>query len=330
MLISNKRETIIKNAKEVVALEKKSIYDLEKRFLKKDFSENFANAVETIHKCKGKVIITGMGKSGIIAQKIVATFNSTGTYSIFLHSADSLHGDLGMVRKEDVVILISKSGDTTEIKKLIPIFKELNIKIVSITGDTKSPLANVSDIILDASVREEACPYNLAPTSSSTAALVLGDALAIALLKKSGFTKKDFASFHPGGSLGIKLNLKVSDIMAKGDDIPVVRQNTNLKDVIYMISSKRMGCAVVTNKNKIMGIITDGDLRRLLEKNFDINHIKAKDIMSKNPKKITAPTLAMKALEIMERNKITQLIICDSKNKLAGIIHIHSLLELGL
>ena len=330
MLISKKRETIIKNAKNVVALEKKSIDDLEKRFLKKDFRENFVNAVEIIHKCKGKVIITGMGKSGIIAQKIVATFNSTGTYSIFLHSSDSLHGDLGMVKKEDVVILISKSGDTTEVKKLIPIFKELNIKIISITGDTKSPLANVSDIILDTSVREEACPYNLAPTSSSTAALVLGDALAISLLKKSRFTKKDFASFHPGGSLGIKLNLKVTDIMIKGDDIPVVGLNANLKDVIYMISSKRMGCAVVTDKNKVFGIITDGDLRRLLERNFDINHVKAKDIMSKNPKEITAHTLAKTALELMERNKITQLIVCDSKNKLAGIIHIHSLVELGL
>ena len=330
MLISKKRETILKNAKNVVVLEKKSIDDLEKRFLKKDFRENFANAVETIHKCKGKVIVTGMGKSGIIAQKIVATFNSTGTYSIFLHSADSLHGDLGMVKEEDVVILISKSGDTTEIKKLIPIFKELNIKIISITGDTKSPLANVSDIILDTSVREEACPYNLAPTSSSTTALVLGDALAISLLKKGRFTKKDFASFHPGGSLGIKLNLKVSDIMTKGDEIPVVSQNTNLKDVIYMISSKRMGCAAVTDKNKVLGIITDGDLRRLLERNFDINHVKAKNIMNKNPKKITAHTLALTALEIMERNKITQLIVCNSKNKLAGIIHMHILVELGL
>jgi len=328
--ISKKRETIIKNAKNVIALEKKSIDDLEKRFLKKDFRKNFATAVETIHKCKGKVIITGMGKSGIIAQKIVATFNSTGTYSIFLHSADSLHGDLGMVKEIDVVILISKSGDTAEIKKLIPIFKELKIKIISITGDTKSPLANVSDIILDTSVREEACPYNLAPTSSSTAALVLGDALAISLLKKSRFTKKDFASFHPGGSLGRKLNLKVSDIMIKGDEIPVAGLDTNLKDVIFIISSKRMGCAVVTDRNKVLGIITDGDLRRLLEKNFDINNVKAKEIMSKNPKKITAQTLAMTALKIMERNKITQLIICDSKNKLAGIIHIHSLLELGL
>ena len=330
MTISKKRESIIKNAKNVIALEKKSIDDLEKRFLKKDFRENFVNAVETIHKCKGKVIVTGMGKSGIIAQKIVATFNSTGTYSIFLHSADSLHGDLGMVKEEDVVILISKSGDTTEIKKLIPIFKELNIKIISITGDTKSPLANVSDIILDSSVREEACPYNLAPTSSSTTALVLGDALAISLLKKGRFTKKDFASFHPGGNLGIKLNLKVLDIMSKGDDIPVVNQNTNLKDVIYMISSKRMGCAVVTDRNKVLGIITDGDLRRLLERNFDIIHIKAKNIMNKNPKKIAANTLALTALEIMERNKITQLIVCDSKNKLTGMIHMHSLVELGL
>ena len=330
MQLPKNKETIIKNAKKVVALEKKSIDDLEKRFLKKDFKKNFSNAVETIYKCKGKVIVSGIGKSGIIAQKIVSTFNSTGTYSIFLHSVDSLHGDLGMVKEDDIVILISKSGDTPEVKKLIPIFKDLKMKIITITGDINSPLANVSDIILDTSVREEACPYNLAPTSSSTSMLVLGDALAISLLKKRKFKKEDFAFFHPGGILGRKLNLKVNEIMTKGDDIPVVNPNTNLKDVIYMISSKRLGCTVVKENEKVLGIIADGDIRRLLEKNLNVKHIKAKDIMSKNPKNITSNTLAKTALEIMEKNKITQLIVCDSRKKLIGIIHMHVLVELGL
>ncbi len=322
---------IIANGKKVVTIEKNAVIDIEKRFKNEEFSRNFVEAVETIFKCKGKVVVTGIGKSGIIAQKIVASFNSTGTYSIFLHSADSIHGDLGVLRKDDVVIIISKSGSSEEIKHIIPNFKILNIKIIALVGDTNSELAGVSDIILDASVKEEACPHNLAPTSSTTAAAVLGDALAIALLQKREFTSENFAQVHPGGNLGKRLLLKVDDIMAKGEDIPVVKMKDNLRDVIYMISSKRLGCACVINKSKIAGIVTDGDLRRLLEKNFDkISSTKAADIMNPNPKIISREMLAISALELMEKNKITQLIVGDKLKRPIGIIHMHRLLEEGL
>ena len=321
---------IIKNGKQVVIKEKKAIIELEKRFNDISFQNNFIKAVDEIYRCKGKVVVSGIGKSGIVAQKIVATFNSTGTNAIFLHSADSIHGDLGVIREDDIVILISKSGGTIEVMRLMPVLKNIGVKIILITGNVESRLAESSDIILDSSVKEEACPLNLAPTSSSTSAVVLGDALAVALLEKRGFTKEDFAAVHPGGILGRKLLLKVQDIMVKGKDIPVVAPTTGLKDVIYMISSKRLGCAVVKTKEKIIGIITDGDIRRLLQKDFDMNKITAKDIMSKNPKIISESTLAKNALEIMEKNKITQLIICNKKNILSGLVHIHSLVELGL
>jgi len=321
---------IIKNARKVVSIERRTIVKLEKRFLQDSFKENFIAAVEVIYKCKGKVIVTGIGKSGIIAQKIVATFNSTGTYSIFLHSADSAHGDLGMVKEGDVVMLISKSGDTNEIKRLIPVFKKLKNRIIVITGNIHSALAKLSDIVLDSSVEEEACPYNLAPTSSSTSALVIGDALAVSLIHKRRFTKEDFAALHPGGILGARLLLKVEDIMVKGKEIPLVKKNTGLRDLIYEISSKRLGCTIIAEKGKVTGIITDGDIRRLLEKDFDTNKLKAIDIMQKNPKIILVGTLAATALEIMEKNKVTQLIICGKDRKLAGIIHIHSLVEIGL
>ncbi|MBV6478153.1 MAG: Arabinose 5-phosphate isomerase KdsD [Ignavibacteria bacterium] len=328
---SKDKAGILRNARKVVSIEKDGITGLQKRFYNKDFSDNFSEAVETIYKCRGKVVVTGIGKSGIIAQKIVATFNSTGTYSIFLHSGDSVHGDLGILRKDDVVLIISKSGDSSEIKQLIPNFKHLNLKIISILGDSDSELASLSDVILDASVKEEACPHNLAPTSSTTAALVLGDALAISLLQMREFTSENFAFVHPGGSLGKRLLLKVEDIMTKEDDIPIVKVNSNLKDIIYMISSKRLGCTCVTEKSKIKGIITDGDLRRLLEKDLEgLKNIKAKDIMNPNPKVISKNLLAYSALEIMEKNKITQLIVGNKNNKPEGIIHMHRLIEEGL
>jgi arabinose-5-phosphate isomerase len=328
---SNSQREIILNGRKVVSIEKQAISNLENRFKNEVFIKNFTDAVETIYKCKGKTVVTAIGKSGIIAQKIVATFNSTGTYSIFMHSSDSLHGDLGVLRKEDVILLISKSGDTSEIKQLIPNFKNLGIKIISIVGKTDSELAHLSDIVLDASVKEEACPHNLAPTSSTTAALVLGDALAISLLQKRDFTSKEFALFHPGGNLGKRLLLKVEDLMTKDTDIPLVKINSNLKDVIYMISSKRLGCACVTDKSKIAGIITDGDIRRLLEKNFDnIKNATAKDVMNPNPKIIPGDMLAYTALDIMEKNKITQLIVGDKKKFPVGLIHMHRLIEEGL
>lgn len=322
---------ILSNGKKVVSIEKQAVNDLEKRFKNEIFAKNYGEAVDVIYKCKGKIVVTGIGKSGIIAQKIVATFNSTGTYSIFLHSADSLHGDLGVLRKDDVALIISKSGGTEEIKQLIPNFKMLNIKIISIVGDKESGLAKLSDIVLDASVKEEACPHNLAPTSSTTAAVVLGDALAISLLQKREFTSDNFAMVHPGGNLGKRLFLKVEDLMVKDEEIPVVKINSNLKDLIYEISSKRLGCSCVVNKTKIAGIITDGDIRRLLGKNFEgLKNTVAKDIMNNSPKIISKDMLAITALELMEKNKIMQLIVGDKRKRPIGVIHMHRLVEEGL
>ncbi len=327
----NTEKDIIKNAKKVVCIEKKEIANLEKRFNNISFAKNFVDAVELIYKCKGKVVVTGVGKSGIIAQKIVATFNSTGTYSIFLHSADSVHGDLGILRDDDIVIAISKSGDSADVTQIIPLLKTLKIKIVAITGNTSSEIAKLSNIVLDASVKEEACPHNLAPTSSTTTVLVLGDALAIALLQKRDFSKEDFARFHPGGILGKKLLLKVSDLVQEEENIPIVSTEANLKDIIYMISSKRLGCTCVVKNKKVVGIITDGDIRRFLEKNLEhITTTKANDIMNKSPKLIPPNMLARTALEIMEENKITQLIIADKKQKVMGVLHMHRLIEEGL
>ncbi len=323
-------EKDLKNARKVVAKEKKSILELEKRFLDKDFQSNFQKAIDIIYKCRGKIVVSGMGKSGIIAQKIVATFNSTGTQSVFLHSADSIHGDIGIVEDDDVVILITKSGNTPEVKNLMPIFRSMGVKIILLTGNPESSAADMSDSVIDCSVKEEACPHNLAPTSSSTVTLVTGDALAVSLLQKKRFTKEDFASLHPGGVLGKKLLLRVDDIMVKGEDIPVVMPRTKMKDVIYQISSKRLGCAIVLNKSKVEGIITDGDIRRFLEGNLNISSTIASEIMNKSPKFISTGTLAKTALEIMEKNKITQLIILNKSKKLEGLIHIHTLVELGL
>jgi arabinose-5-phosphate isomerase len=273
--------------------------------------------------------VTGVGKSGIIAQKIVATFNSTGTYSIFLHSADSIHGDLGILRDDDVVMVISKSGDSSDVTQIVPLLKTLKLKIIGVLGNMSSEIAKLSDIVLDASVKEEACPHNLAPTSSSTTALVLGDALAISLLQKRDFSKEDFSRFQPGGILGKKLLLKVSDLI--NADVPMVSPDANLKDIIYMISSKRLGCTTIVKKEKLMGIITDGDIRRLLEKTTEgIGKLKAKDIMNTIPKVIPPNTLARTALEIMEENKITQLVVADKKRKVLGVLHMHRLIEEGL
>ncbi len=329
--MGKRRKDAAEAGKRVVSVERKSITDIERRFDNEEFAKNFREAVDIILKCDGNVVVTGIGKSGIIAQKIVATFNSTGTLSIFLHSADSAHGDLGVLRKGDVALIISKSGDTSEIKQIIPNLRLLDIKIISIVGNVNSELARLSDAVLDASVKEEACPHNLAPTSSTTAAAVLGDALAIALLEIKGFTPENFAMFHPGGNLGKRLLLKVEDIMAMNDDIPVVTDNAGLKDVIYMISSKRLGCTCVVKKGKIAGIITDGDIRRLLGKGLErLGDTMAKDIMNSEPKIISPDMLAITALEYMENNKITQLIVGDKYKKPIGMIHMHRLLEEGL
>jgi arabinose-5-phosphate isomerase len=317
---------IIKIGKNVIRMEADAVANLEK-----SINADFVNAVEIIYNTKGRVVLTGMGKSGLIARKIVATLNSTGTAAIFMHPTDALHGDLGMVRKEDVVIIISKSGSTDEISKLLPMFKRLGVKLIAISGNPDSLFVQESDIFLNISVKEEACPYDLAPTSSTTATLVMGDALSVALLKKRGFTEEDFALLHPGGSLGKRLSLKIDEIMTKGDGVPVVNENASIKDIIFEMTSKRLGTTCVVNKGgKLSGVITDGDLRRLLEKTMDVKNLVATDIMSINPKVIDKDYLASFALQIMESHKITSLIVADREKKPIGIIHLHDLLKLGL
>jgi len=291
--------------------------------------DDFEKVIELIFSGKGRVIATGIGKSAIIAQKLVATLNSTGTPAVFMHAADAIHGDLGIILTDDVVICISKSGDTPEIKVLIPIINNRGNKIVAIVSNVNSFLARNADFVLKATVDEEACPNNLAPTSSTTAQLVLCDALAVCLLYKHGFTKEDFAKFHPGGTLGKKLYMRVKDIY-KYDEPPKVKQNDNLKSIIFEISSKRMGAAVVIDeKDNVLGIITDGDLRRMLEKPFDFNKVTAKDIMTKSPKYVSVDEMAINAFYLMEKHKITQLIVCKD-NKYKGILHIHDILHEGI
>jgi len=320
------REDIIKKGKEVIRIEAESVANLKDRV-----DENFAKAVEIIYDSRGRVVLTGMGKSGLIARKIVATMNSTGTAAIFLHPTDALHGDLGMVRSEDVVIIISKSGSTEELSRLVPMFKRLGVKIITLSGNKKSELSYESDIFLDISVKEEACPHDLAPTSSTTAALVMGDALSVALLEKRNFTVEDFAFLHPGGSLGKRLSLKIKEIMIAGDGVPIVHENTPLRDVIFEMTSKRLGTTSVVNKNNVLvGIITDGDLRRLLEKSVEINSLTAEDIMTKNPKHLEPEYLASFALQQMENYNITTLMIINEKKNPIGIVHLHDLIKLGL
>jgi arabinose-5-phosphate isomerase len=317
---------IKEKAKEVIRKEAKAVLDLEKKI-----DEQFKKAVELILKCKGRVIVTGMGKSGIIGKKIAATLTSTGTPAFFLHPTEGTHGDVGMVRKNDVVIAISKSGGTDEVYQLIPLFKRVGVPIITFTGTPKSPLAEKSDVVIDVSVDEEACPYNLIPTSSTTATLVMGDALAIALLEERHFSSEDFALLHPGGQLGRKLLLKVSDIMHIGDEIPMVSEETNMKEVILEMTSKRLGTTTVVNeKGELMGIFTDGDLRRLVERTDEIFNLKAKQAMTKNPKTIDSDELAAKALNLMESYCITSLIITNGKKEPIGIVHLHDILKAGV
>lgn len=319
-------EQIIAKGKEVIKIEGNAVLNLID-----SIDGEFVKAVKVILNSKGRVVFTGMGKSGLIARKIVATLNSTGTAAIFMHPTDALHGDLGMVRKDDIVIIISKSGNTEELIQLIPMFKRINVKLIGMLGSKESKLGRECDIILNINVKEEACPHDLAPTASTTAALVMGDALAVALLEMRGFTAEDFALLHPGGSLGKRLSLRIEEIMIKGNDIPIVKENTPLKDTIYEITSKRLGTTCVVNDEGILtGIITDGDLRRLLEKTLDIKNLKASDVMTKKPKTITKDLLASFAIQQMENYKITSLIVVDENYKPEGIIHLHDLVKLGL
>jgi len=317
---------IREKAKEVIRKEAEAVAHLEKKI-----DENFVKAVELILKSKGRVIVTGIGKSGIIGKKIAATLTSTGTASFFLHPTEGIHGDLGMVRKNDVVIAITKSGGTDEVYQLIPLFKRLGVPIITFTGNPNSPVAEKSDLVIDVSGDQEACSNNLVPTSSTTAALVMGDALAVALLDERNFSPEDFALLHPGGHLGRKLLLKVSDIMHTGDEIPVVSEETDMKQVILEMTSKRFGTtAVVNGKGELVGIFTDGDLRRLVERTDEIFSLKAKQVMSENPKTIDGEELAAKALNLMESYAITSLIITNGKREPVGIVHLHDILKAGV
>jgi arabinose-5-phosphate isomerase len=320
------QKKIIQKGREVVRIEAEAVAALERRI-----DASFARAVELLFSCKGRVVVTGMGKSGNVARKIVATFNSTGTPSLFLHPSDALHGDLGMVRREDVVLCISKSGDTAELQSLLPMFKRIGVPIISMVGTRNSKVAQHSDIVLDAGVREEACPYDLAPTSSSTAALVFGDALAMALLDQRNFTVEDFARSHPGGSLGRRLLLEIGELMVKHDAVPKVRRDIPIRDAIIEMTSKRLGATCVVGADrKLLGIITDGDLRRFLQKAGDVTDITAEMVMTRHPKTITEKVLAAVALQEMETHNISQLIVVDAANRPVGMVHLHELVKAGL
>ncbi|HPO55439.1 MAG TPA: KpsF/GutQ family sugar-phosphate isomerase [Ignavibacteriaceae bacterium] len=311
--------------RQVVEIEAKAVAGLSRMI-----NDEFEKAVKLIIACKGRVVLTGMGKSGLIARKIVATMNSTGTAAIFLHPTDALHGDLGMVRRDDVVIILSKSGNTEEVINLVPMIQRLHVPIIGIMSNRNSKLGSEADIVLEMGITEEACPLDLAPTSSTTAMLALGDALAVCLLELRGFTQEDFAQLHPGGSLGKRLSLRIKEIMIKGDKVPVVREETSFKETIFEITSKRLGMTcVVDEENKLTGIITDGDLRRLLEKSQDLNGIKAGEMMTSKPKTISPDLLASFALQQMERFKITALVVAEEKN-IKGVVHLHDLINLGL
>ncbi|WP_189360858.1 KpsF/GutQ family sugar-phosphate isomerase [Algibacter mikhailovii] len=291
-------------------------------------TNDFSEAVKLIYDSKGRVIITGVGKSAIIANKIVATLNSTGTPSVFMHAADAIHGDLGLILEDDVVICISKSGNTPEIKVLVPLIKSAKNKMIAITGNVESFLGKQADYVLNTFVEKEACPNNLAPTTSTTAQLVMGDALAVCLLKLRGFTSKDFAKYHPGGALGKKLYLRVHDI-SSANEKPQVTAETSIKDVIIEISNKMLGVTAVTENDKVIGIVTDGDLRRMLSTVPDFSKLKAKDIMGKNPICIDVDAMAVDALEIMENNDISHLLVEDN-GKYKGVVHLHHLIKEGI
>jgi arabinose-5-phosphate isomerase len=297
--------------------------------------EQFEKAVEMVLKCKGRVVVTGMGKSGLIGKKIAATLASTGTPALFLHPAEGIHGDLGMVTRGDTVIALSNSGETEEIARMLPSLKRLGINIITLTGNPESTLAKNSDVVIDVGVEEEACPLGLAPTASTTATLAMGDALAVVLLDQRGFKEEDFACFHPGGALGKKLLLRVRDLMHTGDAVPIVSEETLIKDAIYEISSKKMGITAVLNASgKLVGVISDGDLRRWMEKTEksgeNLLAKKAADIMTRKPKVANKDSLAAEAVALMEKNSITCLIVLGHGDKPEGVIHLHDLLKAGV
>ncbi|WP_305046572.1 KpsF/GutQ family sugar-phosphate isomerase [Geoalkalibacter sp.] len=320
--------SILNTARQVLAVEADAVSALIERL-----DERFERAVEMILACQGRVVITGMGKSGLICQKIASTMASTGTPALFLHPAEGIHGDLGMLMKGDVVIAISNSGETEEISRILPVIKRMGLPLIAMTGNVRSTLGRAGDVTLDISVKEEACPLGLAPTASTTATLAMGDALAVALLERRGFREEDFALFHPGGALGKKLLLRVEDMMHSGSAIPLVRDDTLLKEALFEITSKKLGVTGVTDaEGNLVGVFTDGDLRRRIEGGFDILNAPIGTIMSANPKRILRSNLAAKALQRMEEHSITSLFVFETEESRipVGIIHIHDLLKAGV
>lgn len=318
------KEKIKSLAVQVIQMEADALKNLET-----SVNDDFVASVELILKTKGRVVVTGIGKSAIIAQKIVATFNSTGTPSIFMHAADAIHGDLGIIQSNDVVICLSKSGNTPEISVLVPFLKMSGNKLIAIVGNIDSFLAHEADFVLDCRTEKEACPNNLAPTCSSTAQLVMGDALASCLIERRGFTPQDFAKYHPGGILGKRLYIKVHDL-SKYNEVPQVKEHASIKTVIVEISGKYLGVTAVVKGKKIVGAITDGDLRRMLEKNERLDKLTAVDIMTKNPKKIHFQALAVEALEMMKRMNITNLFVVNDSEEYVGVIHLHDIIKEGI
>ncbi len=322
-----KPDDVLRVARRVISVEQKAVGDLLTRL-----NNSFVQAVGLLYRCKGRVVVTGMGKSGIVGRKISATMASTGTPSFFLHPAEGSHGDLGMVVKGDAVLAISNSGETAEILSLLPVIKRLAIPLIALTGKHSSTLAKRSDVVLDVSVEEEASSLAMAPTASTTAALAMGDALAVALLEMKGFSEEDFALLHPGGIIGKRLLLKVEDLMHVGKEMPLVNLETTMKDVILEISSKRLGITTVVDyQGRLQGVITDGDLRRILERHGrSFFELEAGQVMTKNPKTIYGDALAARALQVMEKHSITALVVPNEEGKPTGIIHLHDLLKAGI
>ncbi|HEY5599892.1 MAG TPA: KpsF/GutQ family sugar-phosphate isomerase [Candidatus Manganitrophaceae bacterium] len=320
---------ILDEGKRVLKVEAAAISELIQKL-----DHRFVEAVELCHACRGRIVVIGMGKSGLIGKKIAATLASTGAPSFFLHPAEGIHGDLGMVSKEDIALALSNSGETEEILRILPSLKRFNLKLIALTGNVKSTLAKMSDVVLDVSVEEEACPLGLAPTASTTAALAMGDALAVALLQKKGFRKEDFASFHPGGSLGRKLLLKVVDVLHSGEAVPKVLEETPMKEVVLEMTAKKLGMTTVLSRSgALKGIITDGDLRRLIKNadpgRPDLFSLPAKEVMNRAPKTISKEALAAQAIHIMETHAITSLVVVGETGFLEGVIHLHDLLKQG-
>ena len=319
---------VIEEAKRVLRVEAQSILDLAERI-----DENFVRAVDLLYSCKGRVVVMGMGKSGLVGRKIASTFASTGTPAFFLHPAEGLNGDFGMLTREDAVIAISNSGETRELIEVLPLLKRFGNRLISLTGNVNSTLARSGDVCIDIQVKEEACPLGLAPTASTTATLAMGDALAVTLMEKRGFKKEDFALLHPGGSLGKRLLLKVGDLMHEGEAFPKVKEKTLMKEAIFEISSKRLGVTgVCDEKGHLVGVITDGDLRRALEGFSDLLNREAHEVMTKNPKWIEKDALAAKAVQWMEEYSITSLFVFEdpASNVPVGVIHLHDLLKSGV